>query len=143
MPYFDPTVDTALAPMLERLEHWLKVGPERISRQNLADLAFKPAPGKWSKKEILGHLIDSAINNLQRFSQAVFADRTYKLFPYPQDDLVRIKDYQNQPLSELLGAWSSLNYQILQFCKKLDSTQLEIPILFPNGETEKFAMANF
>lgn len=34
--------------------------PEDIAAQ-------KPAPGKWSKKEILGHLIDSAANNHQRF----------------------------------------------------------------------------
>src|SRR4030095_2595683 len=31
------------------------------------EVSLKPAPGKWSKKEILGHLIDSATNNHQRF----------------------------------------------------------------------------
>ena len=29
--------------------------------------AVKPAPRKWSKKEILGHLLDSAVNNHHRF----------------------------------------------------------------------------
>ena len=32
---------------------------------------FKPNPSKWSKKEILGHLIDSACNNQQKFVRAL------------------------------------------------------------------------
>ena len=38
-----------------------------LSTLSDADAARKPSPGKWSKKEILGHLIDSAANNHQRF----------------------------------------------------------------------------
>ncbi len=41
--------------------------PFRYSEIPAEELLERPAPGKWSKKEILGHLIDSAINNLKRF----------------------------------------------------------------------------
>ena len=34
----------------------------------------RAAPGKWSRKEILGHLVDSASNNHQRFVRACFSD---------------------------------------------------------------------
>ena len=89
MPYFDPTVDTDFNQMLDRLAHWLDHAPERILRMPLEELNSKPKPDKWSKKEICGHLIDSAINNLQRFTGAVHQG-SYTLQSYPQDGLVRI-----------------------------------------------------
>jgi len=38
------------------------------------DLAAKPAPNKWSKKEIIGHLIDSALTNSRRFIVAQYEE---------------------------------------------------------------------
>ena len=40
----------------------LKIPPEEV--------ILKSKPDKWSKKEILGHLIDLAANNHQRFLRA-------------------------------------------------------------------------
>ena len=34
----------------------------------------RPQPGKWCPREIIGHLIDSASNNHQRFVRALFQD---------------------------------------------------------------------
>ena len=39
-----------------------------------ADAAKRPAPGKWSAKEVIGHLIDSAAHNHQRFVRARWQD---------------------------------------------------------------------
>ena len=51
---------TSLASVVDRVLPQLSaISDEAASR--------KPAPNKWSKKEILGHLIDSAANNHQRF----------------------------------------------------------------------------
>ena len=47
--------------------------------------AQKPNPSKWSKKEILGHLIDSAANNHQRFIRLQLA-REIGLPGYEQDN---------------------------------------------------------
>ena len=48
------------------------------ARNNLlaitAEEAQKGPAGKWSPKEIVGHLIDSAANNHQRFIRAQFTD---------------------------------------------------------------------
>ena len=46
------------------LERLLTVGFQQISQFSDEELSHKSTPEKWSKKEILGHLIDSAINNL-------------------------------------------------------------------------------
>ena len=55
---------------IAHFEELLKTVPKRLV--DLADdaVSHKPAPNRWSKKEILGHLIDSAANNHQRFVRA-------------------------------------------------------------------------
>ena len=41
--------------------------PDKLKQLSTEEFTFKPQPGKWSWKEIVGHLIDSAANNHQRF----------------------------------------------------------------------------
>ena len=73
--------------------------------------AAKPAPGKWSKKEILGHLIDSAQNNLRRFVVAQYEENPR--ITYQQDDWVRINHYQQSNLEDLIQMWYLINRQIV------------------------------
>lgn len=70
-----------------------------------------PAPGKWSPKEIIGHLIDSAANNHQRFVRAQFQDDMV-FQGYAQEDWVRVQDYRQAPWKELLTLWQSYNLQL-------------------------------
>jgi len=69
--------------------------------------SFKPSPSKWSKKEILGHLIDSAQNNIRRFIVAQYEDSPKIV--YKQDNWVAIADYQNYPVKDLIMLWLLLN----------------------------------
>ena len=55
---------------IARLEELLQTVPRRLADIPDDIAARKPAPNRWSKKEILGHLIDSAANNHQRFVRA-------------------------------------------------------------------------
>src|SRR5690349_8813863 len=67
--------------------------------------ASKPrAPGKWTRKEVLGHLIDSALNNHQRFVRAALqGDLT---FPgYDQDGLVVLERFNAMHWTELIEFW--------------------------------------
>ena len=66
------------------------------------------AEGKWSRKEILGHLIDSAANNHQRFVRAQMVD-TFEWPGYEQNEWVRVHGYRDQTWTELLGLWLALN----------------------------------
>lgn len=80
----------------------------QLSRMNHHEMGVKPDPHKWSKKEILGHLIDSAANNHQRFVRAV--NQTAGEFPtYDQDEWVRIQRYNEMPWSFLVTFWSAYN----------------------------------
>lgn len=74
------------------------------------DWSKKPSPTKWSKKEILGHLCDSAFNNMRRFIVTQYQQND-KIF-YLQDDWVRIQDYQNTDVNNLITLWKLLNNQI-------------------------------
>jgi hypothetical protein len=70
--------------------------------------ATPPAPGKWSPREIIGHLIDSASNNHQRFVRAAFTDEL--VFPgYEQEAWVQLQRYADTPWAELVAFWGSYN----------------------------------
>jgi len=73
---------------------------------------FKPSPAKWSKKEILGHLVDSAQNNIRRFIVAQYDERPKIV--YDQDKWVAIVNYQQYPLTDLINLWYQLNKHICQ-----------------------------
>jgi hypothetical protein len=58
----------------DRLGHFCDMVPEKIKALDKENLKVKPGPGKWSRQEILGHLIDSAANNHQRFIRVQFEE---------------------------------------------------------------------
>jgi hypothetical protein len=67
--------------------------------------------GKWVKKEILGHLIDSAFNNHQRFVRAQMTERL--VWPgYDQDHWVSLQKHKQRPWPELVQLWEQLNRHI-------------------------------
>jgi hypothetical protein len=73
--------------------------------------ATRPAPGKWSAREILGHLVDSASNNHQRFVRGQLQDEL--VFPgYAQEEWVRIGRYHDAPWEDLVSLWRTFNLQI-------------------------------
>jgi hypothetical protein len=81
--------------------------------------------GKWSKKEILGHLIDSASNNHQRFVRAQFQDNLVFL-GYDQDEWVRVQNYQYVNWFSLVELWKGFNFQIAHLAGEIpDKTLLE------------------
>jgi hypothetical protein len=102
----------------------------------------KPAPEKWSKKEIVGHLIDSAINNLQRFTEIQFSPKPFAIRRYDQNELVKINAYQQADINELLQLWLSLNRQIIRVMKLQTEETLNYPLqmngnpLFDLSETQ-------
>jgi hypothetical protein len=78
----------------------------------IPDDAFyhKPHPGKWSLAEILGHLVDSAQNNIQRFVRAQYEDVPHIV--YNQDEWVRLSHYRDYNREELLMLWQALNHHL-------------------------------
>ena len=75
------------------------------------EAARPPAPGKWSPKEVLGHLIDSASTNHQRFVRAQFQDHLV-FAGYEQEAWVAAQRYRAAPWSDLVGLWRLYNLHV-------------------------------
>ena len=90
-------------------------------------------PGKWSKKEVLGHLVDSAVHNLVRFTEINYLEKPYRHRPYNQIDLVNLNQYQTKEINELTQLWFSLNKQILRIMKSVDEEALNYKIILSDG----------
>ena len=73
--------------------------------------ARRPAPGRWSPREVLGHLVDSATNNHGRFVRAQLADPLV-FDGYDQDAWVRVQRHAEAPWSDLVDTFLSLNGHI-------------------------------
>jgi hypothetical protein len=75
--------------------------------------ARRPAPDKWSPREIIGHLVDSASNNHQRFVRAQLQEDL--VFPgYAQNEWVALQHYQQAPWDELITLWRTFNLHLVR-----------------------------
>ncbi len=97
---------------MEQLSQQLKEVVDQASREfaryTEAGAAKPIKGGGWSQKQVLGHLIDSASNNHQRFVRALLQDEL--VWPgYDQEGNVRAQRYQDAPWTDLVELWSSYN----------------------------------
>lgn len=99
---------------------------------SITDLETKPSETSWSKKETLGHLIDSAIHNLQRFTEIQYAEKPYIIRPYNQNELVKANNYQDKEVSDLLNLLTALNNHILYVVSNQTEGILHYQIVLPN-----------
>src|ERR1700741_3098238 len=93
-----PDANIAMA----KLDELIVYVRERYEQLDPDALLQPPAPGKWSRQQVLGHLIDSALNNLKRFTEAQVKEQPYEIIAYPQDGLVATNHYQDLPIQHLL-----------------------------------------
>jgi hypothetical protein len=92
------------ATVLNATERLRAISPEQSAR--------KSSPDKWSIKEVLGHLIDSAANNHQRFVRAQFTDDL--VFPgYEQEKWVNAQKYNDESWSDMVQLWGSYNLHLV------------------------------
>ncbi len=105
---------------------------ERLRRVDEAAASRKPAPGKWSRKEILGHLIDSAANNHQRFVRLQLQG-TLELPGYEQDGWVRVSHYQDRPWADLVAFWETYNRNLAEIVRRFDPASLRHTWSDPSG----------
>lgn len=82
----------------------------------------KPLPNKWSKKEILGHLCDSAMINIRRFIVSQYEQNN--VITYRQDEWVASQDYQSENYQSIILLWKLLNEQIIRIIKKIPREKL-------------------
>jgi hypothetical protein len=123
----EPTLRAARAAIAERIDDTSRL--RSISSQQAAE---PWAPGKtWSRKEVLGHLVDSAHNNTQRFVRAQIASHltggVLRLAGYEQDGWVRVAGYSRRDWPEIIDLWVALNRHIVHIIDNFDPGALATP----------------
>lgn len=84
----------------------------------LARVRSYPAPGKWSPIELVGHLIDSAANNHQRFVRAQQQDNLV-FDGYDQDAWVKQQNYQAANWQETVAFWQAYNLHLAHVIEQI------------------------
>jgi hypothetical protein len=109
-----------MQPTILNLEKIIHIYSPRLA--TVPDLVYseKPRPEKWSKKEILGHLVDSAQNNIRRFIVAQYED--CPTIGYAQDSWVACSDYQHYAIGDLIALWTLLNRHVVVVLRRMNAS---------------------
>ncbi|MGN7395019.1 DinB family protein [Peribacillus frigoritolerans] len=110
--------------VIDGINHWIGFISEEFNRMTEKELNHRPMPHKWSKKEILGHLCDSALNNMNRFIKIQYEVQPYVIQPYNQDQWVLVQNYQERPLDEIVNLFCTLNKQIIHIITNTPNDRL-------------------
>jgi hypothetical protein len=105
---------------------------------------YRPAPDRWTIKEVLGHLIDSASNNHQRFVRAQLAGEL--VFPkYQQNDWVRVQKYDHADWPQLIELWEHYNVHLAHIIRNVSEASLAVPCIIGDNEpvTLEFLMQDY
>ena len=114
------------ARFLDGFRRTVDLATERLLAVSDEDASRSPTPGKWSKKEIIGHLIDSAANNHARFVRGQLQDDL--VFPgYDQDRWVQLQRYRDRAWTDLVTLWQAYNHHIAFVMESADDETLARP----------------
>ena len=110
----------------ERLLRLVETAEPRLRDIGELESAKPILSGGWSRKQVIGHLIDSASNNHQRFLRASLQTRLD--FPgYEQDESVRVQAIQETDWSLLVSLWAAYNRYLAHVITHLPASKLATP----------------
>ncbi len=115
-------MDDALADFRQTIE----TATVRLQAMSEQEARRTRAAGQWSAQQIIGHLIDSAANNHQRFVLAQLKDDL--VFPgYQQAEWVRAQHYDEAAWAVLVQLWQSYNLHLLHVMAHVPAAKLQTP----------------
>ncbi len=89
--------------------------------------------GRWTPKEELGHLLDSAANNHMRIARAAL-DGEFRGPGYEQDRWIRLHGYAELPWAELIDFWYRYNSMLAHMIGRLPAESLAAPCVIGSGD---------
>jgi DinB superfamily len=102
----------------------VEAAEENLTKISELESAKPVLPGGWSRKQVLGHLIDSASNNHQRFVRAALQPSLD--FPrYDQDGNIRVQAPQEADWKLLVSLWAAYNRYLAHIIARLPAAKLE------------------
>jgi hypothetical protein len=105
---------------------------QTLSSVTEQDSRARVRDGGWSRKQILGHLVDSALNNHQRFVRASL-DGSYEGPSYEQQGWVAIHGYDSMPWSTLMEHWRAQNELLCEVVDRIPENRLDAPCRVGTG----------
>ena len=117
---------------LKRLNDLVRIIPPLLSSITEKDFSFKASPEKWSKKEILGHLVDSATNNHQRFVRLQFEHEP--VISYNQNNWAQFSYHQTTRTDSLVKFWTSYNKHLLHIISEIPEKYYRNVCVMGNGD---------
>jgi hypothetical protein len=114
------------APFLADFRRTIAQAADDLLAYSDADASRPIAPGKWSRKEIVGHLIDSAANNHARFVRAQLQDDLV-FDSYDQARWVEVQRYRERPWTDLVRLWQAYNLHIASVMEAADAAAVALP----------------
>ena len=132
---------SASRALLDTLEKALPL----LRQLSASEAAAKPTPGKWSKQEILGHLIDSASNNQQKFVRTLQAEPHVDFIGYEQNFWVSAQAYQTENWLNIIALWENFNRHLAHIIQNTPAEKLENTISINGSQpfTLGFIMADY
>jgi len=125
-----------IAPdVASELDHVLASSAERLRAISEESAGRHPAADKWCKKEILGHLIDSAANNHQRFVRLQLQEKLV-LPAYEQNGWVRSQNYASRSWHDLVELWLAYNRHLVHIIRNADASAARHIWKAPDGDTD-------
>jgi len=119
---------------IDRLSFLCATLPDMISKIPEQEFSFKPLPDKWSKKEILGHLIDSAANNHQRFVRIQYEQEP--VIFYDQNEWNKLHHYNELNSGQLIQFWKMYNEHLVNLLKRIPRENMDRKGVSRNGERQ-------
>ena len=107
---------------MNRLQFIIEKVSSILTKMSEEEISEKPLPNKWSKKEIIGHLIDSAANNHQRFVRGQFEN--IPEIRYDQDKWNEYNFYQEMDSKQIILFWTIYNKQLIEIIKRIPGENL-------------------
>ncbi len=102
--------------VVEDFYAYLKSIDEEITKTKISE-------DKWSLREIIGHLIDSASNNHQRFVRLQFSDLLD--FPaYDGEEWIRVEKFNKIEWPLLASLWYSYNCLLINIIDGIESNKM-------------------
>ncbi len=113
--------------IVEELRSLVREYSQKIDDISIHNFYEKPNPAKWSKVEVLGHLVDSAQNNLRRFICGQYESIPPNIL-YQQDFWVEANNYRQAEKKDIIQLWVLLNYRIADILTSMPHPIMKKPV---------------
>jgi hypothetical protein len=111
------------AELSERLAGVLRDAMPWLVTISEAEASVPERPDKWSAKQVMGHLTDSAVNNLAKIIR-IQIETEPDLLGYEQVAWVNLEHYTEREWAQVLALWFALNEHVAWTVRHIDKARL-------------------